>query len=99
LTVKKGAKNERTEERLHRLLGKNDKMLESDVSTRLDKATKAFELGIRTDSPGEREACRRGCLRLIARELGVTFDPDERVDPVEQWGLRVERTKIHVPVS
>jgi hypothetical protein len=58
------------------------------MSTRREKATKAFERGIRTDSPGEREACRRACLRLLARELGITFDPDERIDPVERWGVQ-----------
>jgi hypothetical protein len=69
------------------------------MSTRIEKAAKAFERGMRTDSAGEREACRRACLRLLAKELGVTFDPDERVDPIERWGLRVERTEIHVPVA
>jgi len=58
------------------------------MSTRLNKATRAFERGIRTDNLGEREACRRGCLRLIAKELGVTFDPDEKIDPAERWGMR-----------
>ena len=66
------------------------------MGTRLEKATKAFERGIGTNFPGEREACRRACLRLIAAELGVTFDPDVKIDPVELWGVKVQRPDMHI---
>jgi hypothetical protein len=69
------------------------------MSTRLDKATKAFERGMTTTFAGEREACRRASLRLIASELGIAFDPATRIDPVKEWGLKVERQEIFMPTA
>ena len=60
------------------------------MSTRMNTASKAFNLARHTTHAGEREAALRGCLRLVAAELGVEFNPERKINPVEQWGVCVK---------
>ena len=70
------------------------------MSDKLDIATKAFNRGLSISFAGEREACRRACLRLIASELGVAFDPDKRIDASKEWGVRIIKYDIYInPIS
>ena len=64
-----------------------------------DKEDKIFERFLSTNYKGERESCRRAFLRIVAKRLGMKFDPEKRIDPVKEWGIKITNNfenKYHI---